>query len=131
MPNIHALKLGFISIDDREDTLTEQSQSFQYVYNRNMIKSIIVNEKYSLQKIKILVALCPHVEYLNIGTERKALALIMRFLLSQTNAGELFFLCTSGVPKSCRDEVQKLIQLEKLVRDYLIEFINGNLYLWW
>jgi len=31
-PNIHILKLGFMSIDEREYTPIEQSQCFQYIY---------------------------------------------------------------------------------------------------
>ncbi|CAF1389491.1 unnamed protein product, partial [Rotaria sordida] len=113
-PNVHTLKLDCISIHDREYTSIEQSQSFQYASKRNIIKNIILNETCTLEKVKILVALCPRLEDLNIEIDRKNLASIIRFLLSQTNAHHLFFVCTSGIPKSCLEEIKTLIKLEKL-----------------
>ncbi|CAF3992939.1 unnamed protein product [Rotaria sordida] len=75
----HTLKLDCISIHDREYTSIEQSQSFQYASKRNIIKNIILNETCTLEKVKILVALCPRLEDLNIEIDRKNLASIIRF----------------------------------------------------
>jgi hypothetical protein len=131
IPNLHILKLGFISIDDREYTSIQQCQTFQYVSNRNTIKNITINNECTLEKVKMLVALCPGLENLTIGIDKKNLASIIRFLLSPTNAQRLFFLCTLNVPEPCLEEINTLIKLENLVRDYSIKFNKNNLYLWW
>lgn len=128
-PKIHTLKLDSISIDNGEFTFTEQNQSFRYVSNSNIIRNIILQEKCSLEKVKILRALCPHLENLTIGIDRKNLSSIIEFLLSPSNARQLHLLCTSGVSRSCLEEIKKLINLEK--HDYSIKFINNKLYIWW
>lgn len=130
-PNIHTLVLDFISIDDTEYTLIEQSQSFQYVSSTNIIKHIILNKKCTLEKLKILVGLCPRSENLAIVIDKNNLKPIIRLLLSQTIAHQLFLLCIPEIPKLYLEEINRLIKLEKLLHDYLIKFIDGNLYLWW
>lgn len=135
--NLQTLKLCCISIhsqqSDPEYLNIQQSESFKFVSNTNIIKNLILNQMCSLEKVKLIVALCPRLEHLQTGMIRKKLNLIVQFLLlkSNHNTRKLFFLRITKVPKICLREVKRLIKLEKLLDDYFIEFLNRDLYLWW
>ncbi len=131
-PNIHTSKFGSMSIDEKECATIQQNQSFKLVSNTNIIKNVISNDRCTLEKAKLLVALCPRMENLRIFIDRKDLESIVRFLLSKSgsNSRQLFLLCIHHVPKLCIRQLKRLIKSEKLLDDYLIDYIDRDLYLW-
>ncbi len=81
----------------------------------------------------MLVHLFPQLQYLQTGMNRKEIKQIILFLLSKTNTktSHLFYLCIKEIPKTCLQELDRLIKFENLREDYFIEFVNSNIYLWW
>jgi hypothetical protein len=77
----------------------------------------------------MIMNLFPQVEYLKIGMNKKIIYHIIQFLFSKTC--RLVFLCISKIPKVCLRELNRLIRLENLLKDYSIKYINYDLYLWW
>ncbi len=133
IPNISTLKISCPSIFDEEYTSIQQNESFKIVSNTNLIKNVIISGISTLKRIELLVALCPQLESLQTGMDRKTLNLIVQFILTKSNnhTRQLFFLCISNVPKLCLREVKRVIKLEKLLENYLIQFNSRHLYLWW
>ncbi|CAF5084069.1 unnamed protein product [Rotaria sp. Silwood1] len=87
----------------------------------------------SLNEIQLIVNLFPQLDYLKTRMNRKEIRQITKYLLSKTNdkTQHLFFLCISQIPKVCLKELNILIKSENLLDNYLIKFINRDLYLWW
>jgi hypothetical protein len=132
-PNLYILKFSLSCLYETNFKLIEQSDIFQYVSKRNQIKNLDLHGDCTLEKIQLIVRLFPQLEYLKSDMNKKELAQILRFLLSKTNmkTRHLFFLCISKIPKRCLRELNILIKSEQLLDDYLIQFINRDLYLWW
>ena len=133
IPNLHSLKLGFLSFNELYSNFIHKTEIFQYVSNTNKIKNLELRDWCTLEKIQVIVNLFPQVEYLKTGIYRKEIEQIIRFLLLKTNTKtrHLFFLCLSNIPKVCLRELNVLIKRENLLDDYFIKFVNRDLYLWW
>jgi len=134
-PNIHTLKLKTIPgyQNKNDDTLLEKSENFHLVSDTNVITNVTYEGDCTLNKIKLLVTLCPRVEYLTIKTRSRALESILRFLLDRTNqhTSHLCSLCFSRVYNDCFKKVDNLIKSEALLNDYTLKKIAWKLYLWW
>jgi hypothetical protein len=131
-PNIHTSKFGSMSIDEKECATIQQNELFKLVSNTNIIKNVISNDGFTLEKAKLFVALCPRMENLRTFIVRKDFESIVRILLSKSGSSsrQLFFLCIQHVPKLCIRQLKRSIKSEKLLDDYLIDYINRDLYLW-
>jgi hypothetical protein len=105
--NIHILKFPWISVSDTEYTSIQQSESFIFVSNTNSIKTVSLSRMCRLAFVRLLLS------------ENK-----------NNNYG-LFSLCISRVLKLCIRDVKKLIKSEKFLHDYLIKYMNRDLYLCW
>jgi hypothetical protein len=129
--NMYILKLHFIPIGNTEYELIQQSESFQLVSNTNTIKTMIIDECCRLKKIQLLVALYPRLEHPTTGINRKDFLSIVRLLLAKNNNNprHLFLLCVLDAPKVSLRELKRLIKLEKLLDDYLINHVDHKLYL--
>jgi len=81
----------------------------------------------------LIVGLFPKLEYLKIGMKKEEIHQIVRLLMSKNNTQtrHLFLLCISEIPKQCLEELNILIQSEKLLDNYYIKFVNRDLYLGW
>jgi hypothetical protein len=133
MPNLHTLKLNFLSFNDPYSRLISTTDIFHYVSKTNKIQNLELHDWCSLEKIQLIVNLFPQVEYLKTGINRKEIQQIIRFLLLKTKnqTSHLVFLCISHIPKICLRELNRLIKFENLLDEYFIKFINRHLYLWW
>jgi len=130
--NLCTLKFPFLSISDTEYTSIQQSESFIFVSNINNIKTFSFDERCTLETARFILNLFPRLKHLKTGMDRKELKSCISFLLSTSNNNcGLYFLCISSVPKLCLAEVKRVIKSEKLLHDYLIKYINRDLYLWW
>lgn len=116
-PNLHTLNIDYL--------LIEETSHFQYV----SIKNLDIRQTKSFEQIKLLIHLFPRLESLKIGINKNEIHRICRDLL--TKAHHLFFLCFLEIPKRCLKELKQLIETEKLINNYLMKFINRDLYIWW
>ncbi|CAF4984237.1 unnamed protein product [Rotaria sp. Silwood1] len=132
-PNLHTLKLDFLSLNEIYLKLIEQNEIFRYVSNTNKITNIDIGEKCTLEIFQLIMYLFPQVEYLKIRINKKEINQIIRYLFSKTTnkIRRLFFLCISQISKVCLRELNFLIKSENLLNDYSIKYINRDLYLWW
>jgi hypothetical protein len=134
-PNIHTLKLKTISgyQNKNDDTLVEKNEDFHLVSDTNVITNVTFEGDCTLDKIKLLVTLCPRMEHLTIKTRSKTLESILRFLLDRTNqrTSHLCSLCFSRVYNDCLEKAVMLIKSEALLNDYTLKKIAWKLYLWW
>ncbi|CAF2701888.1 unnamed protein product [Rotaria sp. Silwood2] len=132
-PNVHTLKLNSILLNGSDSVSIQQNATFQIVSNTNIVKNMIIAKESTLEKIQLLVAIFPRLEYLTINLYREDLETIARFLLSKpnNNTRNLSLLCIS---KQLRDLVEKLrvlIEVENLLDDFTLKVIHRKLYLWW
>ncbi|CAF5016043.1 unnamed protein product, partial [Rotaria sp. Silwood1] len=130
-PNLYALKLDLLHVQKTNTKLIRQSENFQYVSKINKIKNLDLQQCCSLNEIQLIVNLFPQLDYLKTRMNRKEIRQITKYLLSKTNdkTQHLFFLCISQIPKVCLKELNILIKSENLLDNYLIKFINRDLYL--
>jgi hypothetical protein len=131
-PNMHTLKLYFLLSDDKEYAETQHCESFRLVSNTNIIKNVILSGMCTLIMAQFVIALCPRLDRLTTGIDRTNFESIVRILLSKTNNNthQLFFLRITRVPKLCIRQLKKLIKSERILDDYLIDYVNRDLYLW-
>jgi hypothetical protein len=132
IPNMHTLKFNSMAMSEKEYESIQQSESFRFVSNTNIIQNVHYGGC-QLKHAKILVALFPRLTNLRTGMPRKEVNIILQFLLSKmnNNTHQLSFLCISMLPKVCLREVKRMIKLEKLIDKYLIKYVDRDLYLWW
>ena len=132
-PNLQTLKFNFLCIVKINTKSIEQSRIFQYVSNTNKIKYLDFHSECSLERVQLIVKLFPKLEYMKIEMKKKETNEIVRFILTnnKTQKGHLFFLCMSQAPKRCLKQLNMLINLENLLDNFYMKFVNHDLYLWW
>ncbi|CAF4940100.1 unnamed protein product [Rotaria sp. Silwood1] len=66
-PNVHTLKLHSILLYRIDSVSMQQKQIFQLVSITNIVKNVIIAKESTVEKIQLLVALFPRLEYLTIN----------------------------------------------------------------
>jgi len=132
-PNIRTLKLDSILLYGTDSGSIEHCNIFQIVSNTNIVTNLTIDKESSLEKIQLLVALFPRLEYLTINLYKEDLESIARFLLSKfnDNTRHLSTLCVSKQRSILIGILKNLLESEDLLDDYTIKLINRKLYLWW
>ena len=132
-PTIHTLTLESMDIDETHYESLRQSEIFQLVSNTNTIINVTLEEKCSLDKLKLLVALCPRVQNLTINIALKDMKLIAQFLLDKSNQHicHLVLLCFSDACTDYSRNLKALVTSGTLVGDYMLRLVGAKLYLWW
>jgi hypothetical protein len=129
-PNVHILKLDSILLYRTDSISIQQNQLSQLVSSMNTITKITISKEITLEKIQLLTAVFPRMEYLTINLYKKDLEAIVRFLLSKPTR-YLSSLCISKQRHDLVTTLKNLIESEKLLQDYVLKVINRKLYLWW
>jgi hypothetical protein len=132
-PNIHTLIFESMPFYRNDYISIEQSETFRFVSNTNMITDVTFKERCSLEKLRLLLALCPRLQYLTIQTFMKDLGPMTRFLLERTNQNtrHLFSLCFLRAYNNWYEKLRTLINSETLLDDYMLKLLGAKLYLWW
>jgi hypothetical protein len=132
-PHIHTLIFQSMSLYGHNYRSVEQSESFQRVSTTNTITHVTCKNRCTLEKVKLLIALCPRVQHLAINTLVKTLKPITRFLLDKSNQNtcHLCLLCFTRVSGTWFELLDKLVKSEKLLDDHNLKSIDSGLYLWW
>ncbi|CAF1415495.1 unnamed protein product [Rotaria sordida] len=109
--NLYILKFDSICFCKNTVTSIQQKEEFHHISDVNKLKRLHIRETCTFEEIKQIIP----------------------FLLSKTNVKtcQLFFVCIKGIPKICVQELDKLIKFQNLLKDYFIQFINSDIYLWW
>jgi hypothetical protein len=133
MVNIRELTLASLPLDEINSATIQENVTFQLVSMTNVVKNVILEEEYSLERIELLIALCPRLQHLTLNEINHSLLSIIRLLLSKNNANNrhLSSLCLLKVNNAVKEKVKMVIEKEKLLDDFSIKYINHKLYLWW
>jgi len=127
--------LGFRSMPWlRENYLSiEPSEKFRRVSETNMVTHIIYRGESTLDKVKLLVALCPRIRHLSIYLEQTREESVVRLLLDRTNPNtcNLCSLCIRQFATFWLDKLNHLRESKSLLNDYTLKLIDSKLYLWW
>jgi hypothetical protein len=131
--NVHVLKLDSIVLNRTNAVSIQQNQLFQLVSNMNTITKVTINKESNLEKVQLLTAVFPRMEYLKINLFKQDLEPIVRFLLSKGNNNTRYLssLCISKQRHDLMTTLKTLIKSKKLLHDYVLKVINRKLYLWW
>jgi len=132
-PNLHTLKYDLICFHQNTAASIQEDKEFLFISNVNKVKRLDIRETCTLKEVQMLANLFPQLQYLQTGMNKKQIKEIISFLLSKTNTktSQLSFLCIKEIPTICLRELDMLIKFENLHKDYFIEFVNSDIYLWW
>ncbi|CAF1184621.1 unnamed protein product [Rotaria sordida] len=132
-PNIHTLTFKSHSIQKPNSILIQQSQTFRLISNTNTITNVTIEERYTAENIKLLAILCPRMQHLTIDILTTELESTMKFILlkTKTDLQHLCSMCIKTSRKSMIGKLKALIELERLLDNYVIKMIDSNIYLWW
>lgn len=134
-PNIRTLKFKSMPSYQKANDYTsvEQMETFRLVSNTNNITNVTFTGKCILEKLKLLLALCPRLQHLTIDTCATNLESITQFLLDKTNENtrHLCSLCFLTVCDSSLEQLDTFIKSESLLDDYTLKLANYKLYLSW
>jgi hypothetical protein len=87
---------------------------------------------YTLDEIRCLVSLCPRLEYLEADLGEDMLDWIAGDLLPKKTTPHIFSCCFWNATRVMMRKLQAIVdQMENFHDDYLMQFFNGYLYLWW
>ncbi|CAF1406898.1 unnamed protein product [Rotaria sordida] len=78
MPNIQTLVLESMPLYGNTNEDIEQNKTFQLVSNQNTIRDVTLKEVCTLDKIQLLLKLCPRMQHLAIETRARDLESIMQ-----------------------------------------------------
>jgi hypothetical protein len=131
-PNMHTLIFASMSFYRNDYMSIEQSETFRFVSNTNMISDATFKESCTLEKLQLLVVLCPRLQRLTINTLERDLKPMTRFLLERTNqnTSHLFSLCFLRACNNWCEKLKTLINSETLLDDYMLKLLGAKLYLW-
>ncbi|CAF5177926.1 unnamed protein product, partial [Rotaria sp. Silwood1] len=113
-------------IDQTKLKSIEQSENFRSLSNTNKIQNLQIFHCCSFDEIQFFINLFPQLESLQTEVFRKQIVQITRCLLSKMD--HLFFLHITNIIKTYLQKLNFLIKSENLLDDYLIKFIDHDLY---
>ena len=108
----------------------EQSELFRRISTSNAITHITLDDRCTLNKMKLFIALCPRVQHLSIYPEMGMQDSIIRFLFNP-NTCHLCLLCIRGFGQFQFEQLIHLLKSQSLFVDYTLKFTGSELYLWW
>ena len=132
-PNLHTLIFESIPVQTSDCLSIDQNEDFRRVSETNMIRYVTFRNKCTLDKVELLVALCPRIQHLSIRTSTRTAEPITRFLLDKNNANtrQLCLLCFLRAGKAWSKRFTRFIESESLLTDYTLKSTGSELYLWW
>ena len=132
-PNIHVLIFPSIPCFGRKYLSIEQDEKFRRISKTNIITHVTYGGKCDLDDVKLLVELCPQVQYLSICIDDEVGDAIIRFLTKRNNpnTSHLCTLCIEKAKNLTLERLNRLFKSERFVDDYTLKFTDSRLYLWW
>jgi hypothetical protein len=115
----------------------EQTNMFNLVSNQNKITKLSLEQMTELDQVHLLMDLCPHLHYLQLTCRNISDAeWLIRYVLTKQNTNFIPYLCLICISLSNADDIitnnlQNIIDSEKLVENYKILRICDRIYLQW
>ncbi len=132
-PNIHTLIFESMPFYKNDYTTIQENENFRLLSSTNIMRDVTFKEKCTLEKLKILVALCPRVQHLTIYTFLKDMQSITRFILKKPNQNtdNLHSLCFLRASVNYSQNFETLVTREALISDYMLKLVGSKLSAWW
>lgn len=133
IPHVHTLTFQSLPLYKDALLLFEQNQTFQNLSQSNHIQSVTFNDRCNLDKVKLLVALCPRIQFLSIHTFARTVESMIEFLLDRNNCNTraLSSLCFTRSSRVWLTRVDQYLKSTRLVDDYTLNSTDSHLQLWW
>lgn len=128
-PNVRSLKWNFKSIDYGQLKSIEQSETYRSLSKTNRIENLQIVHRCWFYEIQFLIHLFPRVKSLQTGVVRKEIVPISRCILTEMD--HLVFFHITDILRTYLQRLNLLIKSENLLDDYLMKFIDQDIYLWW
>ena len=128
-PNLRSLKWNFQSIEYSKLKFIEQSEIYRSLSKTNQIENLQILHCCWFFEVHFFAHLFPRVKSLQIGLMRKGIVQTTRCILTEMD--HLVFLHITDILRTYLQRINLLIKSEKLLDDYLIKFIDQDIYLWW
>jgi hypothetical protein len=137
-PNIQTLILETMPLYKNNCMSIQQSETFRLLSSTNTITDVTLKGRCKLDKIELIIALCPRLQRFTLDTHRKDMESLVRLLLekSKQNTSHMFSLCFSNASFSsesndCYQKLEALMKSETLLDDYMLKLVDSDVYLWW
>ncbi|CAF1570093.1 unnamed protein product [Adineta steineri] len=131
--NIHRIRLDYVSIDKINPVTIQQNEIFQLVSKNNVVKNLTLKYEHSVEKVELLFALCPRLQYLALHDDCASFLIpLIKLILSKTNNNNrhLSSLCISKETDETEETLKMVIKNDKLIDDYMVECIDNKVYVW-
>ncbi|CAF4429501.1 unnamed protein product, partial [Adineta steineri] len=131
--NIHRLTLDYVSIDKINPVTIQQNEIFQLVSKTNVVKNLTLKYQHSVEKVDLLFALCPRLQYLALHDDCAPFLIpLIKLILPKTNNNNrhLSSLCISKETDGTEETLKMVIKNDKLIDDYMVECIDNKVYVW-
>jgi hypothetical protein len=133
LPNVETLRFQSMPFYRDSRISIEQSESFRLVSKGNLITSVTVKDRCTLEKVEVLLALCPRVQHLEITSLMEDMDVLLQFLLNPASLSTSHLISLRFL-RASRCYVRHLYQLMafgKFHRDCMVKHIESTIYLWW
>ncbi len=132
-PNIQTLIVGSMPLYKNDCMSIQQSETFRLLSSTNTITDVTLNDRCTLDRIELILALCPRLQRFTLDTHMNNMESLIRSLSekSKQNTSHMFSLCFSRATKIWYQKLEALIESETLLDDYMLKSVGSELYLWW
>jgi hypothetical protein len=137
VPHLDYLKVSSIAASAGDRLSSEQAETFRLISNNNKITKIYINRLKDIAEADLIVDLCPHMEYLEIGCANNVdpELLVVCVLINQNIncIPHLRTLCVrvQNGNQNLIENLQQIINAEKLLKDFTINRMGNNIILQW
>jgi hypothetical protein len=137
LPNLDSLTITSKFPETMKIVSKEQTNMFDLVSNQNKITKLSLEQMTELDQVHLLMDLCPHLHYLQLTCRNISDAeWLIRYVLTKQNTNFIPYLCLICISLSNADDIitnnlQNIIDSEKLVENYKILRICDRIYLQW
>jgi hypothetical protein len=137
LSELHTLKIHSLSLEEPRDLCEEEVDILLSREDTNQITKVYLKTTMDMADIYFLTALCPHMEYLRVGsindmdTESFVRELLHKINFEQNEYLRLLCFRVEAADDQTIKNLQKMIDDEKLLVDYSMKRVRENIYLQW
>jgi hypothetical protein len=137
LSELKSLKLSSLSLTEAKRLSAEKWKTIHAVAYHNKITRVILDKMADFGEIQFLTTLCPYVEYIQTSSaNEKDLELFVQFILTKQNNNHINRLSTlclyiQNGTNQMVENLQQIIELKRLLHNYIIKRIGNQIYLHW
>lgn len=134
---LDSLQIASLSLPKPESSSSNEKSILRTISSTNRIRKVNLKKMDNIEKVDFLMELCPHLVYLRIDDiNNMDMKLFVRFILMKIKSqhqSKLQLLCFQipAADDQTIEQLNKMIDKEKLLIDYSIKHILDFIYLQW